>query len=76
VLDWSGLKAQIIVASTREVVNVIEWLAAGAHIVTVVPRLLEGMLIHPYSKETVRAFLRDAAAVAQTLRADPDCQGQ
>jgi len=28
--------------------------------VTVVPNLLEGMIIHPYSKETVQMFLDDA----------------
>lgn len=61
VLGQFGLKSQIIVGSTREVLNVIEWLEAGAHIVTVAPKLLEGMLIHPYSKETVQMFLRDAA---------------
>jgi transaldolase len=61
VLDRFNLKTQIIVGSTREVLNVIEWLEAGAHIVTVVPTLLEGMLIHPYSKETVKMFLDDAA---------------
>jgi len=60
-LDRFGLKAQIIVGSTREVLNVLEWLEAGAHIVTVVPHLLEGMLVHPYTKETVQMFLRDAA---------------
>ena len=60
-LDQFSLKSQIIVGSTREVLNVIEWLEAGAHIVTVVPNLLEGMLVHPYTKETVRMFLRDAA---------------
>src|SRR3972149_2816394 len=54
VLDAQGLKAQIIVGSTREVLNVIEWLEAGAHIVTAVPGLLEGMLVHPYTKETGR----------------------
>ncbi len=54
-------KSQIIVGSTREVLNVIEWLEAGAHIVTVAPDILKGMLIHPYSKETVQMFLRDAA---------------
>ena len=37
-----------------------EWLEAGAHIVTVVPNLLEGITIHPYSKETVQMFLYDA----------------
>jgi len=60
VLDSIGLKAKIIIASTREILNVIEWLEAGAHIVTVVPELLKGMIIHPYSKETVQQFLRDA----------------
>jgi transaldolase len=60
-LDQFNLPAQIIVGSTREVLNIIEWLEAGAHIVTALPSLLEGMLVHPYSKETVQMFLRDAA---------------
>ncbi len=60
VLDQFELKSEIIIGSTREILNVIEWLAAGAHIVTVGPNLLEGMLIHPYSKETVKMFLDDA----------------
>jgi len=60
VLDEFGMKAKIIIGSTREVLNVIEWLEAGAHIVTVVPKFLEGMIVHPYSKETVKQFLRDA----------------
>lgn len=59
-IDGFELKARIIVGSTREILNVVEWLVAGAHIVTVVPRLLEGMIVHPYSKETVRQFLDDA----------------
>jgi transaldolase len=61
-LDAHDLRARIIVGSTREVLNVIEWLEAGAHIVTTVPSLLEGMIVHPYSKETVQQFLRDAAS--------------
>jgi hypothetical protein len=28
--------------------------------VTVTPELLKGMLVHPYTKETVAMFLRDA----------------
>jgi len=59
-LDQFNLKSKIIAASTREVLNVIEWLEAGAHIVTVTPKLIEGMLVHPYTKETVRMFLQDA----------------
>jgi transaldolase len=59
-LDQFNLKARIIAASTREVLNVVEWLEAGAHVVTVVPKLIEGMLVHPYTKETVQQFLQDA----------------
>jgi len=68
ILDDQGLKAKIIVGSTREVLNVIEWLEAGAHIVTVVPELLKGMIVHPYSKETVIMFLDDAAKADAILK--------
>jgi transaldolase len=67
-LDQFGLAAQIIVGSTREVINIIEWLEAGAHIVTTVPSLLEGMLVHPYSKETVQMFLRDGAKAEMMIK--------
>ena len=60
-LDACGLPAKIIAASIREIVNVSEWLVAGAHIVTVTPEILRRMIVHPYSKETVRQFLGDAA---------------
>jgi transaldolase len=66
VLGLAGLTSQIIVGSTREVLNVIEWLEAGAHFVTVVPNLLEQMMIHPYTKETVKMFLADAKKSKQS----------
>lgn len=62
-LDEFSLKARIIAASTREILNVIEWFGAGAHIVTVTPNLLNGMIVHPYTKETVQQFLTDARKV-------------
>jgi transaldolase len=62
-LDEHDLPARIIVGSTRETANVLEWLEAGAHIVTVQPEFLGKLLVHPYSKETVRQFLSDAEAV-------------
>jgi transaldolase len=67
VLDHQGLKAKIIIGSTREVLNIIEWLEAGADIVTVVPDILKGMIVHPYTKETVQMFLRDAAKTNESL---------
>jgi transaldolase len=65
-LDRHGLGAKIIVGSTREALNVIEWLDAGAHIVTVTPSLISKIIVHPYSKETVRQFLDDAAKVKRS----------
>lgn len=63
-LDSLNSKAKIIVGSTREVLNIVEWFEAGADIVTATPSLIEGMLVHPYSKETVRQFLRDGAKLS------------
>ncbi|NQT81092.1 MAG: transaldolase [Candidatus Aminicenantes bacterium] len=68
VLDDFVLKAKIIIGSTREVLNIIEWLEAGAHIITVVPKLLEGMIVHPYSKETVQQFLSDAKKTEEVFK--------
>ncbi|HYR89100.1 MAG TPA: transaldolase family protein [Terriglobia bacterium] len=62
-LDAFQSPSKIIVGSTREVLNIVEWFEAGADIVTAVPDLLEGMLVHPYSKETVRMFLEDGAKI-------------
>ena len=70
VLDQSRLDSRIIVGSTREVLNVIQWIEAGAHIVTVTPNLLEGMIVHPYSKDTVQMFLRDGAEIAAMIADD------
>jgi len=68
VLDNFNLKAKIIIGSTREVLNVIEWLGAGAHYVTVVPDILHGLIVHPYSKETIQTFLADAAKTEAKLK--------
>ena len=67
-LDQFDLKSQIIVGSTREVLNIMEWLESGGHIVTALPSLVEGMLVHPYSKETVQMFLRDGAKAEAMLK--------
>ncbi|MBW2559296.1 MAG: transaldolase [Deltaproteobacteria bacterium] len=66
-IDTFGLKAQIIVGSTREVINIVQWLHAGAHIVTATPNLIQGMIVHPYSKETVQMFLADAKKCEESL---------
>jgi transaldolase len=56
------MKSQIIAGSVREVKSIIDWLAAGSHIVTAAPQFLSKMIQHPYTAVTVKEFLRDAAA--------------
>ena len=68
IIEGFGLKSKIIVGSTREVLNIIEWLEAGAHIVTATPKLVEGMIVHPYSKETVQMFLKDAEKLKSAIK--------
>lgn len=70
-LDNFASPARIIVGSTREVLNIVEWFEAGADIVTATPNLIEGMLVHPYSKETVQMFLRDGAKLEQACACKP-----
>ncbi|MFH1840225.1 MAG: transaldolase family protein [Nanoarchaeota archaeon] len=66
-IDEYKLKAKIICASTREVINVTDWLSAGGHIVTVIPKFVDGMIVHPYTKETVKMFLDDAEKIKNQL---------
>ncbi len=47
---------ELIVGSIRTVGNVLDAVRAGAHIVTIPPAILEKMLMHRYSLETVRQF--------------------
>ena len=62
-IDEFNLKSKIILGSTREALNVIEWLTAGAHIVTCSPKFLERIIVHPYTKETVKMFLNDGKKI-------------
>jgi len=57
----------LIIGSVREPLNIIEWLNAGADIVTTPPKILEKSLIHPRTKETVQQFLEDSAKLKGLL---------
>jgi len=68
IIDKKGFKSKIIVGSCREVLNIVEWLEAGADIVTVSPDLLSGMIKHPYSSLTVNQFITDAERLSAMRR--------
>ena len=68
-LDRWDLHARIIVGSVRETMNVQDAAEAGAHIITVPPALLEKLIDHRYSRDTVRGFNEDARAVRLAAQA-------
>ena len=55
-IDREHLATEIIVGSVRQPADVTEALSAGAHIVTVPPKLLRAMLFNPRTTETIREF--------------------
>ena len=66
-LDLNSLESKIICASTREVLNVTQWMEAGGHIVTVAPDIMGKLIPHPYTKETVQMFMNDAKKLLEDV---------
>src|SRR6478736_886631 len=72
ICDASGASTELLWASPREVLNIVQAAQAGAHIITVPPDLLKKMALFgkslaEYSLETVRMFHTDAVAAGFTL---------
>ena len=68
-LDRYHLPTQVIAASVRHTAHVAQCAAAGAHIVTLPFKVLEGMLRHPLTDRGIAAFLADwERAQGQALR--------
>ena len=66
--DW-GLKSKIIVGSVREVMNIQEAAASGAHVVTIPPQFLARLADHKYTRFTVGEFVRDGQKALAELDA-------
>jgi transaldolase len=72
ICDASGAKAELLWASPRELLNIVQAEEAGAHIITVPPDMLKKMSLFgknlgDYSLETVRMFHGDAQAAGYKL---------
>ena len=59
IFDIHDIETEIISASIRHPLHVIESALAGAHIATIPPSVLEKMLKHPLTDKGVKAFLDD-----------------
>jgi transaldolase len=72
IIDASKARAELLWASPRELLNIVQAEQAGAHIITVPPDMLKklslfGKDLGDYSLETVKMFHNDASAAGYTL---------
>jgi transaldolase len=68
ILERYHLPNQVIAASLRHPLHVIEAAKAGAHIATMPYRVLMGMLRHPLTDVGIERFLADAEKAAKAAR--------
>jgi transaldolase len=61
--NYSDIKTQIIVASIRHPIHVIESGMMGAEIVTIPPTIIEQMVKHPLTDKGIAQFLEDAKKI-------------
>ena len=72
IIDASGANAELLWASPRELLNIVQAEQAGAHIITVPPDMLKKMALFgkslaEYSLDTVKMFHNDAAGAGYKL---------
>jgi transaldolase len=72
IIDASGATAELLWASPRELLNIVQAEQAGAHIITVPPDMLKKMALFgkslaEYSLDTVKMFHSDAAGAGYSL---------
>jgi transaldolase len=61
--NYDAIKTQIIVASVRNPIHVIEAAMMGAEIVTIPPAIIEEMAKHPLTDKGIVQFLEDAKKI-------------
>ena len=61
------LKTEVLVASVRHPVHVIEAARLGAHVATVPPAVLRQLIQHPLTDKGLAAFLKDWEATGQKI---------
>jgi transaldolase len=61
--NYDNIETQIIVASVRNPIHVIEAALLGAEIVTIPPAIIEQMVKHPLTDKGIEQFLEDAKKI-------------
>ena len=61
--NYAEIQTQIIVASVRNPIHVIESAMTGAEIITIPPKVIDQMIRHPLTDRGVAQFLEDAKKI-------------
>ena len=70
--NYPALKTEILVASVRNPLHVVEAAKLGAHVATLPPSVLRQMFAHPLTDKGLAAFLADWAKTGQSILGEPD----
>ena len=65
--NYPALKTEVLVASARHPIHVVESAKLGAHVVTLPPNVLRMLYGHPLTDKGLAAFLADWAKTGQTI---------
>jgi transaldolase len=65
--NYPGIKTEVLVASVRNPLHVVEAAKLGAHVATLPPTVLRQMFAHPLTDKGLAAFLADWAKTGQTI---------
>ena len=65
--NYPALKTEVLVASVRNPVHLIEAAQAGAHVATLPPPVMRQLIQHPLTDKGLQAFLKDWEATGQKI---------
>jgi transaldolase len=65
--NYDALKTEVLVASIRHPIHLIEAAKLGADVATIPPSVLKGLVKHPLTDRGLDAFLADWAKTGQTI---------
>jgi transaldolase len=72
--QYPYFKTEVLVASVRTPLHVVEAAKLGAHVATIPPAVLRQMFAHPLTDKGLQAFLADWAKTGQSILGEPKKQ--
>jgi transaldolase len=65
--QYPGFRTEVLVASVRSPLHVVEAAKMGAHVATIPPQVLRQLFVHPLTDKGLAAFLADWAKTGQSI---------